>query len=164
MPSFELNETAIVLREGDDVAVLTQSLSSGSELEAPALSLRLTSDIPAGHKIALTSVADGQPVHKYGQIIGFATRNIEPGDWVHSHNLHNGTVGLDYEFGTDIRPNKPLGPSEARTFMGFARQEGRSGTRNFISLVSTVNCSADTVHLIADKIRREALSDFPNVD
>src|SRR5258708_25161360 len=78
--------------------------------------------------------------------------------------MHNGRVGLDYEFGTDIRSPKPLAQGENRNFMGYSRQGGRAGTRNYISIVSTVNCSADTVHMIADKIRREALQDFPNID
>src|SRR5438045_3591532 len=156
LAQYNLSETAIILRDGDDVAVLTQPLPNGAELNGGAVSLRLSSDIPAGHKVALTNINEGQPVHKYGQIIGYATAKIAPGDWIHSHNLHNGQVGLDYEFGTDIRSAKPLAPDENRTFMGYARQGGRAGTRNYISVVSTVNCSADTVYMIADKIRREA--------
>src|SRR5258708_23731848 len=96
LAQYNLSDKAIILREGDDVAVLTQPLTSGSELNGAAVSLRLTSEIPSGHKVALTSIKKGHAVHKYGQIIGYATANIAPGDWIHSHNMHNGRVGLDY--------------------------------------------------------------------
>ncbi len=164
MPLFALSDKAIMLRDGDDVAVLKTPLLAGTELSGPDGDIRLTEDIPAGHKVALRSVGEGRPVHKYGQVIGYATASIQPGDWVHTHNLHVGALGLHYEFGTDVRAPRPLKPQEARTFQGFARPQGRAGTRNYVSLVSTVNCSADTVHLVAEKLRHEALPDFPNVD
>jgi altronate hydrolase len=162
MPAFDLTEKAIVLREGDDVAVLKTALPAGAELICGAETLRLSADTPAGHKIAMRAVKEGQPVHKYGQIIGYATADIAPGDWIHSHNLHNGSLSLDYEFGTDLRVPPP--PAVERTFQGYARPDGRVGTRNYVTLVSTVNCSADTAHIIAERLRGEALRDFPHVD
>ncbi len=164
MALYQLAEKAIVLREGDDVAVLKEWLDAGTELAWKDGQIRLSTGTPPGHKVALHAVRDGDPVHKYGQIIGYATTGIAAGDWIHTHNLHNGEVNLDYEFGTDLRYPKPLGPGEERTFLGYSRPEGQSGTRNYISLVSTVNCSADTVHLIAQRLRCEALAEFPNVD
>lgn len=164
MAVYPLSEKAIVLWEGDDVAVAKTPLPAGTELGWEAGEVRLSTDVPAGHKIALRPIAEGKPCHKYGQIIGYATANIAAGDWIHNHNLHNGEVHLDYEFGTDLRWPSPLAPGEERTFPGYARPNGQSGTRNYVSLVSTVNCSADTVHILADRIRREALADFPNVD
>lgn len=164
MALYRLTEKAIVLRDGDDVAVLKERLTAGTELAWEDGQARLSSDIPPGHKVALRAVAEGQPVHKYGQIIGYATAPIAPGDWVHAHNLHVGALHLDYEFGTDLRWPTPLAPGEERTFLGFARPDGRVGTRNYLALVSTVNCSADTAHLLAERLRREALCDFPNVD
>lgn len=164
MAVYPLTERAIILREGDDVAVARIPLESGTELVLDNGGVRLRADVPAGHKIALREIGVGRPIHKYGQVIGYATAAIGPGDWVHSHNLHVGEISLDYEFGTDLRPPRPLSADEKRTFEGFARADGRAGTRNFISLVSTVNCSADTVHMVADRLKREALPDFPNVD
>jgi altronate hydrolase len=156
-------EKAILLREGDDVVVAKEKLTAGTELAWAGGDLRLGADVPAGHKIALKEVREGWPVHKYGQIIGYATQHIQPGDWVHTHNLHNGHAQLSYEYGTDLRASAP--PDESRTFLGFSRPNGQTaGTRNYVSIVSTVNCSADTAHLLAEKIRREALADFPNVD
>jgi altronate hydrolase len=164
MAVYRLSDKAIVLREGDDVAVLKEALPKGTEMETERGGIRLSADTPAGHKVALGSVADGAPVHKYGQIIGYATQSIAAGDWVHNHNLHNGTVALDYEFGTDIRNPKPLPSGLERTFQGYSRPDGRVGTRNYISIVSTVNCSADVSHIVAERLRLEALPDFPNVD
>lgn len=164
MALYRLAAKAIVLREGDDVAVLKEKLPAGTELAWDGGEIRLSADTPAGHKVALRAAKEGAPIHKYAQIIGYATQPIAPGDWVHNHNLHNGTVSLDYEFGTDIRPVRPLALGEERTFPGFARPDGRIGTRNYLSIVSTVNCSADVSHLVAEKLTREALPDFPNVD
>jgi altronate hydrolase len=164
MADYELRNVAIVLREGDEVAVATRKLLAGDTLEAPGVGVRLSSDVPAGHKIALKPVQPEQPVHKYGQVIGYASAPISPGDWVHSHNLYNGSVRLDYEFSVDLRNPVPPAPGEERTFNGFKRADGSVGTRNYLALVSTVNCSADVVHLLADRLRREALADFPNVD
>jgi altronate hydrolase len=164
MSSFALAEKAILLREGDQVAVLKEKLPAGAVLAWDGGEVRLSTDAPAGHKVALAPIREGQPVHKYAQVIGYATADIRPGDWVHTHNMHNGAVSLDYEVGTDMRYPRPLEPGEERTFMGFARPDGRVGTRNFVSLVSTVNCSADTAWIVAERLRREALCDFPNVD
>lgn len=164
MPAFNLADKTITLRPDDDVVVATTTLQQGTELLGSHLELRLNSDIPAGHKIALRPVLAGEPILKYGQVIGYASADIQPGDWVHSHNLHVGELGLDYEYSTDLRAPRPIAPGEERTFDGFARPDGRAGTRNYISLVSTVNCSADALHMVADRLRREALPDFPYVD
>lgn len=164
MAHYQMADKTIILREGDDVAVLKEKLPRGTELAGQDGDIRLSSDTPAGHKVALRGIREGAPVHKYGQVIGYATAAVSPGDWIHSHNLHNGEITLDYEFGTDIRRPRPLAPGEQRTFLGYSRPEGIAGTRNYVTLVSTVNCSADTVHLIAQRLRTEALVDFPNVD
>src|SRR5262249_14672542 len=142
----------------------THGIPARTELAWSGGEIRTSADVPPGHKIALRDVQGGQPVHKYGQIIGYATSSISPGDWVHTHNLHNGQEILEYEYSTDLRQPKPLLPGEDRIFMGIKRPDGRTGTRNYLSIVSTVNCSADTVHLIAERLRREALPDYPNVD
>jgi altronate hydrolase len=164
MSELSLPENAILLREGDDVVVLKRKLPAGTDLAGAGIGVRLSADTPAGHKVAVRPIRDGGPVHKYGQVIGYATTDIRPGDWVHSHNLSNGEIVLDYEYGTDLRIPEPLPPGAERSFSGYARRDGSAGTRNYVSLVATVNCSADTVHLIAQRIRNEALADFPHVD
>src|SRR5947209_15566420 len=106
----ELSRVAIILREGDDVAVAKQKIPGGTALSFDGSAVRLLADVPAGHKFALRAIGDGQPVHKFGQIIGYATADIRPGEWVHTRNLGfgkghvegSGALALDYEFCTDV--------------------------------------------------------------
>ncbi len=169
----ELRQAAILLREGDDVAVAKTRLMAGTILHDAGASLRLQATIPPGHKFALHGLTENQPVRKYGQIIGYATRPITPGDWVHTHNLGFGAgqgegqnaLHLDYEYSTDVPRVEYYGPELQRTFLGYARPDGRVGTRNYVALASTVNCSASTVLAIADRFRSpDAMRDFPGVD
>lgn len=170
---LRLNEAAILLREGDDVAVAKRRLTAGTEIVLPETSVRLATDVPAGHKFALKAVDEGDPVHKFGQIIGYATVPIQPGDHVHTRNLGFGTgegegkdaLHLDYEYSTAIPTVDYYGPDQQRTFPGYARPDGRVGTRNYVALVSTVNCSASTVQAIADRFRSpDVMKEFPGVD
>ena len=123
---------------------------------------RLSCDVPLGHKIASSTISAGSPVHKFGQLIGFATADIAPGDWVHLHNLANVDPDLEYEKSTAIPP-----PPEAitgRTFDGFRRIDGRAGTRNYIGIISTVNCSASVSKYIARRFDEAQLKNYPNID
>jgi len=122
----------------------------------------LACDVPLGHKIAVQRIAAGQPVHKFGQLIGFATAEIAPGQWVHSHNLANVDPLLEYEKSTAIPPALP--PIEGRTFSGYRRADGRAGTRNYIGIISTVNCSASVSKYIAERFDESLLRDYPNID
>lgn len=152
---------ATLLHPDDDVAVALVPLTAGRTLDINGHTVRLRSDIGAGHKIALRARQQGDPVRRYGQLIGFATRPIEVGEHVHTHNLAVGDMSLDYEFGTDLRPVPA--PKERRTFMGYKRPVGRAGTRNTIAIISTVNCAAHTTRAIAARARAELLPHFPNV-
>jgi altronate hydrolase len=163
MDTFPLTDKALLLREGDDVAVARSPLAAGTVLGHEGGEIRLAESVPAGHKIALREIRDGEPVRKYGQTIGFATRAIAPGDWVHTQNMGVGPLHLQYEFGTEVEPVRYYSSAETRTFPGYKRPDGRVGTRNTVALVSSVNCSADTVCRIAERLR-PALSEFPNVD
>lgn len=118
--------------------------------------------IEMGHKMAIRSVAPGEPVRKYGQIIGWATQPIQPGDWVHTHNLGAGKLELNCELATAVPP--PPEPIVGRTFQGFRRADGRAATRNYIGVISTVNCSATSSKWIAERFNREVLADYPNID
>jgi altronate hydrolase len=169
-----LRDVAILLREGDDVAVARRRIGVGTALVLPDGSVvTLRSDIPAGHKIALRSLREDEPIHKYGQIIGYASAPIAAGDWVHTRNLGFGSgegagdsgLALSYEFSTAIPQVNYAPPGEQRTFNGYFRPDGRVGTRNYVALVSSVNCSAHTVRAIADAFRSADLrKDFPGVD
>jgi len=158
-------EVAVVLRETDSVAVLKRPVKAGDELLRGAARFRVTQDIGAGHKIALDEIPDGAPVRKYSQIIGFAQGLISPGEHVHTHNLVMKEFGRDYEFCADSRPVVYYTPEQMRSFQGYARPGGRVGTRNYIAVISSVNCSASVSHYVRDHFRTEDFKrDFPNVD
>lgn len=160
--AIPLSEKAILLREGDDVAVAKQRLPAGTVLLHDDRAIVVKTEIPPGHKVALTAVRAGQPIRKYGQVIGEATEEVRPGDWVHTHNLHVAPLVQQYEFGTEVRDLPPA--ERERTFPGFRRADGRVGTRNMVAILSSVNCSADTAQILARRLREEALRDFPHVD
>ncbi|TFL18153.1 UxaA family hydrolase [Jannaschia formosa] len=147
----------IRLSPDDDVVVATRALEAGVETDG----LRTAALIPSGHKIATRAVARGAPVRKFGQIIGYASAYIAPGDHVHSHNLAFAATDHSYEFGTDLRP---VAPAEGDTFQGYRRASGAVGTRNYIAVVTSVNCSATAARRIADAFGPEELAAYPNVD
>ena len=118
--------------------------------------------IPSGHKVATVAMKAGEPVRKYAQLIGYASEDIEAGDHVHAHNVEFRNTDTEYEFSTDLRP---VAPAKTRdTFMGYRRENGRVGTRNYIAIVTSVNCSATAARMIADHFTPERLAQFPNVD
>ncbi|MCY1402526.1 Galactarate dehydratase (L-threo-forming) [compost metagenome] len=147
----------------DDVLIARQPLPEGLTLAKEGIQVR--QPVPAGHKVAARDIAQGQPLRRYGQIIGFASKAIGAGEHVHVHNLAMGDFARDYAFGVDAK-----GRSEpnADTFMGIVRPDGRVATRNYIGILTSVNCSATVARAIADYFRRDihpqALADFPNVD
>src|ERR687891_2448734 len=104
MPTQALVEQAVVLRPEDDVAIAKKELAAGTVLEDGESRLVVRADIRPGHKVARRAVAVGQPVRRYGQVIGFATQEIAAGDHVHVHNLGFSTLQQNYEFSTDVRP------------------------------------------------------------
>jgi altronate hydrolase len=152
----------IRLHSDDHVAIARAPIASGTTL-AEVGDLVTRDDIPAAHKVALRAIKAGDPVRRYGQIIGFATQAIEPGAHVHTQNVSMGDFARDYAFGQDM---KKVVPAEAtRTFMGFRRADGRVATRNYIGVVSTVNCSATVTKLVAQHFCAPGKLDaYPNVD
>jgi altronate hydrolase len=154
---------AVMLREDDTVAVAARPIPRGFIVELGGRTIEVREPIGLGHKVALVDIAPGEPVRKYGQIIGFASRPILAGSLVHSHNLKADLFERDYAFASE-RPESRR-PDRERTFRGFLRPDGRVGTRNYIAVVSTVNCSASTSRYVADKFRDGAWRrDFPNID
>jgi altronate hydrolase len=154
---------ALLLRDGDDVAVATADLAAGSTLSVGGVEVTLLGAVPRGHKVAVRAVPRGAPVHKYGQPIGVATVDIAAGEHVHVHNVAMSEADRSYEFGTArVRPPAPPGPP--RTFLGYRRANGRVGTRNHVAILTSVNCSASTAKMIADQFHGPALDGYPNVD
>ena len=153
---------AVHLHPDDDVCVAASDLEKGSSLHVTGRMLTLAQSVRMGHKVAVQDVELGRPVHKYGQIIGLATQAIRPGDWVHSHNLAIGEFDRDRAVATEI-PAAPT-PITGRTFEGYRRANGKAGTRNYIAVISTVNCSASVAKYVARHFDGECLQAFPNVD
>jgi len=155
----------IRLHPGDGVVIARTTLLPGTRVaEGVAATVR----IPAGHKVATRAYAEGEPIRRYGQIIGFATAPIAPGAHVHEHNCGMGEFSRDYAWGVDARPTDFI--ATPATFQGIRRPDGRVATRNYIGLLTSVNCSAHVASLVADAFRRnpftgqDALSDYPNID
>ena len=157
-----LRETPLYLRlnPGDDVVIACRELEAGTNLLKEAVVVK--ERIPPGHKVATRAIAQGAPVHRYSQIIGFATQPIAPGFHVHVHNLEVRDFARDYAFGEAYKPTPMVQP--AATFQGIVRPDGRVATRNYIGILSTVNCSATVAKHIAEQFRGDALKEFPNVD
>ena len=152
----------VYLHPSDNVCVAARDLPAGSEILAGGREVRLTGPVKLGHKITLESFSSGKPAVKYGQIIGFATEEITPGTWIHTHNLTAGQFARDYAAATEIPPDQA--PLMGRTFQGYRRPNGKAGTRNYLAVISTVNCSASVSKYVAARFNAEALKDYPNID
>ncbi len=165
--TFLIADVTVRLHPDDDVVIAKQPLLPRTVLVAESGDITVAQMIPPGHKVAVREVASGQPVRRYGQIIGFATQDIAPGQHVHTHNIavHQGELELDYAFGEGYVPVDMVPEAERRTFLGYRRADGRVGTRNFVALLASVNCSSTAVRRIADHFRDNPILDqYPNVD
>jgi altronate hydrolase len=151
----------VLLHPADNTGIAAKNLARGATISAGRHRVTLTEDIGLGHKIALAPIANGQRIYKYGQTIGFATRDIEPGQWVHSHNVAAGHFNRDYAHASETPPAPA--PIAGRTFLGYRRADGRAGTRNYLAVISSVNCSASVSRYIAQQCR-ELVKQYPNVD
>jgi altronate hydrolase len=152
----------LTLGSSDDVAVALQPVSAGHFCADLRLTVR--TDIPAGHKVAVHSIGTGQPIRKFNQIIGFATQPIAIGEHVHTHNLVAGNFERDYSIGVEAHPTNLLSANETAIFRGIVRPGGRIATRNYVGILTTVNCSATVARRIAAHFTPEVLSAYPNVD
>src|SRR6476620_254384 len=157
-------DLTIRLHPEDDVAIARMEIPTGTLVTKENVRALVT--IPAGHKIAVRAVAQGKPVRRYNQIIGFATRDIAAGDHVHVHNIAMGDFQRDYAFSSLAKKTDFV--EKPATFMGIVRLDGRLATRNYIGILTSVNCSATAARAIADYFRRdirpEALAGFAHVD
>lgn len=152
----------VLLNHRDTVVVCLRNFRSGEVLTFGEEQLTVRGDVPAGHKLAIRRLAVDQPVYKFGWPIGLATETIEPGDHVHSHNLRcDHTIDLD-AISTEI-PDPPA-PLNEHTFQGYVRPDGKVGTRNYVAVISNVNCSASVARMVAKRFDDRSLSDYPNVD
>ena len=150
------------LHPNDNVVTARIALMPNTAVTAEGLAA--AARIPAGHKIATRPIARGEPVRKYDQIIGFASQDIQPGEHVHVHNVEMHDFARDYAFGSEAKPTAFVAEDQRASFDGFLRANGKVGTRNFIGVLSTVNCSATVCHYVADTFPKDELAAFGNVD
>jgi altronate hydrolase len=163
MPAIPLSQVAVHLRPDDNVAVAARPLSPGLEVACGGATLTVADRVGLGHKVALRPIQKGEAVRKYGQIIGFASRDIAAGGHVHVHNVSADAFERDYAFCRDCPP--PPAATERRTWTGYDRGDGRYGSRNYLAIISTVNCSASTSKYISERVRAsDLLKRYPNVD
>ncbi|MEN3366648.1 MAG: altronate hydrolase, partial [Burkholderiales bacterium] len=160
----DFSRPLIRLHQADNVLIAREPLTLGQQIEVGGAAVRMRAQIPAGHKVAAVRISRGESVRKYDTVIGLAARDIEPGDHVHSHNIEFIEYERDPGFGLDVRPVDYVPEAERATFMGIVRPDGRVGTRNFVGLFSSVNCSATVIKKIAEWFTPERLKDYPNVD
>jgi altronate hydrolase len=154
LPTAE--NAAIHLHPSDNIAVARVPIAAGQELRLDGVAVTAEDSIPAGHKVALRAIAAGESVIRYGQLMGRARMRIEPGRHVHTHNVSFEELEFDYEFPTgDIA--FPAPPARMPTFLGYQREDGRVGTRNYIAVVAASNCAAHTAELIAASYDDEPL-------
>jgi altronate hydrolase len=151
----------IKLSPEDNVVVAVDQIAAG----AVAADVPARERVPRGHKMAIAGVREGEPVRKYGQIIGFASKPIAPGDWVHEHNVVLHDFARDYRFAEGAKNDELLPPDLRATFEGYVRPNGKTGTRNYIGILTSVNCSASVAKFIAEEVNRSGiLDDYPGID
>jgi altronate hydrolase len=149
------------LSPSDNVVVAIDQVALGDTAAGCVASER----IPRGHKMATAPVALNEPVRKYGQIIGFASKPITPGQWVHEHNVGMHDFARDYHFAEGAKNDEILPPEQRATFEGYVRPNGKTGTRNYIGVLTSVNCSASVAKFIAEAFNRsDLLKDYPEID
>jgi altronate hydrolase len=148
------------LHPNDNIVVARVDILPGTQIEGIAAVQR----IPAGHKVATRPIPLGDPIRKFDQIIGFATKGIAAGEHVHVHSCGVREFARDYAVGQDVRPTAMVPAAERPSFPGFVRASGKVGTRNYIGILSTVNCSASVSKFIAERFPADVLAQYPNVD
>jgi len=156
----------LLLNPQDNVAVALGNLDVGTDT---AEGVRIIRRVPKGHKFAVRPIQAGETIVKFGQIIGRAKVEIPAGDWVHEHNAgigeDHGAFERDYAFCEGVVPVDFVPEDQRATFQGFKRADGRVGTRNYIGILTSVNCSTTVAGFIAREIERSGiLDDYPNID
>lgn len=155
--------SALLLHPSDNVGIALRTLAAGSDVAIAGRQLQIRESIPTGHKLALVPLPVGAEVRRYGAPIGRSTMAIQPGDWVHSHNLQAISVSASPARISTNGPS-PWPQRDNRHFMGYARGKGQYGTRNYIAVISNVNCSASVCRYVARHFDESVLAAFPNVD
>ena len=157
----QLTPRSIKLNASDNVVVAVDTFETGSRPAGVAALGR----VPKGHKMAIARIDKGAPIVKFGQIIGFARDAIAPGAWVHEQNVEMHEFARDYAYCEGASSPNLLAEADRACFEGFVRAGGRTGTRNYVAILTSVNCSASVARFMAKEIERsDILKDYPNVD
>jgi altronate hydrolase len=143
-----LSERAIIIHSEDNVAIAKTAIGLGTVLRLNGTRILLCQTVQPGHKIALRSIAQGQPVVRYGQVIGLATENIPQGGTVHVHNMTIDSLSRQYDSCSAFKPVQFFSGSDLPKFRGYVRDWGGVGTRNYVAVLSTVICSSHPTNLI----------------
>ena len=145
----------------DNVVVAVDQIAAGAAVAGVTARER----VPRGHKMAIMAIREDEPIRKYGQTIGFASKTISPGDWVHEQNVALRDFARDYKFAEGAKNDEILPPELRATFEGYVRPNGKTGTRNYIGILTSVNCSASVAKFIAEEVNRSGiLDDHPEID
>jgi altronate hydrolase len=149
------------LNQKDNVIVAIDALTPPVEIEGVGVRQRIL----RGHKMAATAIAPGQPILKFGQVIGFASKVIAPGEWVHEHNVEMHAFDRDYQYAQGAVAVQFVPNGERATFQGYRRANGKIGTRNYLAILTSVNCSASVANFVEQEVERSAiLADYPGLD
>ena len=161
IPAKDAPPRVVMLNEKDNVVVAVDTIEKGVAAAGTVAVAR----IPKGHKMAARPIAQGAPIIKFGQIIGTARSAIVPGEWVHERNTGMAEFARDYDFAADARAEDILPVEEQATFQGYRRASGKVGTRNYIGIMTSVNCSATVASFIAQEVNRSGiLASYPHID
>ena len=157
-----VKDKTVLLSSKDNVMVAISELAPQRTITKTDLTSQDT--IPTGHKVAIRQIDSGSPIIKYGQIIGFASKDIQPGEHVHTHNTMMSNFTRDYAIGANTQPTSILSEKKQATFEGIVRADGQVGTRNYIGILATVSCSTSVAHLIANAVKKDLLAKYSCVD
>ena len=153
----------VKIKDQDNVVVAVQDLKAGTEIME---GLVTNQDIPQAHKIALCDIPAGGEIIRYGVVLGYAINDIKKGDWINEHmlDLPQSPSVDDMEYGTNLVPVEDLPMPTRTTWMGYRNAEGPAGTRNLLGIVTTVQCAAGVLKVAVERIKKELLPKYPNVD
>lgn len=153
----------IRLDAADNVIVALKAIPEGADIKSEGVTA--SDPVPSGHKLAVAAIAKGEAVRKFNQTIGFAITDIAPGQHIHTHNCAFAEFERDYAYGEEARETDFLAERGTATFMGYRRANGTIGTRNYIGILTSVNCSATVAKHIAEEVKRSGvLENYPGVD
>ncbi len=153
----------VKIREEDNVVIAVKDIPAGTQVME---GLTANQDIPQAHKIALCHIPAGGEIIRYGVVLGYAINDIKKGDWINEHMLDlPESPSVDHmEFGTNLVKMEDLPDPTRTTWMGYKNAEGPAGTRNLLGIVTTVQCAAGVLKVAVERIKKELLPKYPNVD